>query len=111
MMIILWWYYLIVLLMISFCYWHYMLSLMSFLSLLLVTDDMHVLLVIYMSLLMIYMLLLMIEKKHVVTDDVHVVTNDIIVVIIGGSRGGVPGARPPPTGPDSFILTCKIFKM
>ena len=29
---------------------------------------------------------------------------------IGGSRGGAPGARPPPTGPNSFILTCKIFE-
>ena len=27
---------------------------------------------------------------------------------IGGSRGGVPGARPP-KGPDSFVLTYKIF--
>ena len=32
-----------------------------------------------------------------------------IVLHIGGSRGGAPGARPP-TGPDSFILICKIFE-
>ena len=28
---------------------------------------------------------------------------------IGGSRGGVPGARPP-KGPDSFVFTYKIFE-
>ena len=29
---------------------------------------------------------------------------------IGGSRGGVTGAHPPPSkGPDSFVLTYKIF--
>ena len=33
-----------------------------------------------------------------------------MTLIIGGSRGGVPGARPP-MGPDSFILTCRIFEM
>ena len=30
--------------------------------------------------------------------------------LIGGSGGGVPGARPPPMGPDSFVSTYKIFK-
>ena len=30
---------------------------------------------------------------------------------IGGSRGGGARRAPPPTGPDSFILTCKIFEM
>ena len=29
---------------------------------------------------------------------------------IGGSRGGRARRAPPPTGPDSFILTCKIFE-
>ena len=27
-----------------------------------------------------------------------------------GDLGGVPGARPLPKGPDSFVLTYKIFK-
>ena len=35
-------------------------------------------------------------------------------IVIGKSLadlGGAPGARPPPpTGPDSFVLTCKIFE-
>ena len=37
----------------------------------------------------------------------------MVLWCIGGSRGGVPGARPPPTtkGPDSFVLTYKIFEM
>ena len=29
---------------------------------------------------------------------------------IGGSRGGRARRAPPPTGPDSFVLTCKIFE-
>ena len=31
-------------------------------------------------------------------------------VCIGGSRGGRARRAPPPTGPDSFVLTCKIFE-
>ena len=36
------------------------------------------------------------------------VSAKIITLTIGGSRGGVPGVRPR-KGPDSFILTYKIF--
>ena len=36
--------------------------------------------------------------------------NERFVLMFTSGIGGSRGARPPPTGPDSFVLTCKIFE-
>ena len=58
----------------------------------------------------------MILNKHIyqtglTTPNWQVYENSILNQSIGGSEGGVPGARPPPPtkDPDSFVSTYKHF--